>query len=315
MPLIPGRSYLTCEARTVWNLLNGIFVVYKPPMLHHLSVRSTICQRLCAELNEMKVRPPDTYVSIEGDTTKDMKVITHPNYADDPLVVGPRYQEDDIKFSVVNYMEKDSCGVLVCGINRGVKLVNMIRQSKLTRCYRVKGILGQATNNYFKTGKIMEKSTYKHVRRGVIDKICASMQSSHQKKMFELCGVDMQSQAAYELAVQGLIRPAENGVPILYEIKCIHFEPPEFTIEIVCINEYEGYLKTLIHDLGIALHTTATCTQILCFKNGLFDLQQALLSKYWDIEHILKNIHICREILKKNYNLLENTRSTLMANN
>lgn len=113
MPLIPGRSYLTCEARTVWNLLNGIFVVYKPPMLHHLSVRSTICQRLCAELNEMKVRPPDTYVSIEGDTTKDMKVITHPNYADDPLVVGPRYQEDDIKFSVVNYMEKDSCGVLV----------------------------------------------------------------------------------------------------------------------------------------------------------------------------------------------------------
>lgn len=133
--------------------------------------------------------------------------------------------------------------------------------------------------------------------------------------MFELCGVDIQSQAAYELAVQGLIRPADNGIPILYEIKCIDFEPPEFTIEIVCINEYEDYFKALIHDVGIALHTTATCTQILCFKHGLFDLQQALLSKHWDLESIIKNIHICREILRKNCNLLEETRTTLMTNN
>ncbi|KAK2586348.1 hypothetical protein KPH14_010640 [Odynerus spinipes] len=284
-------------------------------MQHYICVRSTILQRLCTDLNEMKVRPPDPYISIEGETTTKMRVITHPNYADDPLVVGPRYQEKDIKFAAVNRVEIDTCGVLIFGINKGTKFTNQIRESRPTRCYRLKGILGQATNTHFKTGKIVEKSTYKHVKRSYIDKICASMQSSHQKKMFELCGVDLQSQAAYELAAKGLVRPANTQIPILYEIKCIDFQPPEFMLEIVCINEDEQYLKTLIHELGLELHTTATCTLIQCFKYGLFDLQHALLSKQWDLESILNNIQVCREILRNNKYLLEQTSPTLVENN
>lgn len=48
--------------------------------------------------------------------------------------------------------------------------------------------------------------------------------------MTRLCGVDMQSQAAFELAVQGLIRPTETKVPMIYSIKCIYFRPPEFIL-------------------------------------------------------------------------------------
>jgi hypothetical protein len=48
--------------------------------------------------------------------------------------------------------------------------------------------------------------------------------------LFSQCGVDIQSQAAYELAVQGLIKPANSKIPLLYGIKCIHFQPPDFTI-------------------------------------------------------------------------------------
>jgi hypothetical protein len=48
--------------------------------------------------------------------------------------------------------------------------------------------------------------------------------------LFRQCGVDIQSQAAYELAVQGLIKPANSKIPLLYGIKCIHFQPPDFTI-------------------------------------------------------------------------------------
>lgn len=48
--------------------------------------------------------------------------------------------------------------------------------------------------------------------------------------LFSQSGVDIQSQTAYELAVQGLIKPANSKIPILYGIKCIHFQPPDFTI-------------------------------------------------------------------------------------
>lgn len=40
----------------------------------------------------------------------------------------------------------------------------------------------------------------------------------------------MQSQAAYELATSGLIRPSNSKIPLLYGIKCTHFEAPQFTI-------------------------------------------------------------------------------------
>ena len=40
----------------------------------------------------------------------------------------------------------------------------------------------------------------------------------------------MQSQTAYELATQGLIKPADSKIPIIYSIKSVDFKPPEFTI-------------------------------------------------------------------------------------
>lgn len=133
----------------------------------------------------MYVRPPVQHVAILGSTDKDMKVVVHDSYADHPLVVGPRYQMNDFRFAATSIMNRDTCGVVVCGINYGNQLVQRIRDAKCTRFHRVKGLLGQATDNYFHTGKIVERSTYAHVKRGHIDKICSSMQSSHQRKMFE----------------------------------------------------------------------------------------------------------------------------------
>lgn len=133
----------------------------------------------------MHVRPLVKHVSIRGDTTKKMKVITHESYADHPLVVGPRYQPKDFKLICANYMHKDMSGLMVCGINAGTKWAHKLKDSKSPTSYRIKGILGKATDTYFITGKIAEKATYKHVKRITIDKVCAYMQSVHQKKMFE----------------------------------------------------------------------------------------------------------------------------------
>lgn len=48
-----------------------------------------------------------------------------------------------------------------------------------------------------------------------------------------LCGVDMQSQTAYELAAQGPIRPLNSNIPVVYGIKCVEFNLPDFTIGII----------------------------------------------------------------------------------
>jgi len=48
-------------------------------------------------------------------------------------------------------------------------------------------------------------------------------------------GVDIQSQKAYELACRGLLRPAADSQPafsgpVLYDIRCVQFKPPDFTL-------------------------------------------------------------------------------------
>ena len=133
----------------------------------------------------MEVRPPFKYVSIEGETNKEMDVIVRDSYADDPLVVGPRYVPDNFRLSGANRMSRESSGILVCGVNSGAKLVHQLKMAKLTKFYKIKGILGQARDNDFATGRIVEKSVWKKVKRHNIDRVCASMQASHQKKMFE----------------------------------------------------------------------------------------------------------------------------------
>lgn len=41
----------------------------------------------------------------------------------------------------------------------------------------------------------------------------------------------MESQEAYESASSGLVRPANRDVPpIIYGVKCIEFQPPDFTL-------------------------------------------------------------------------------------
>ncbi|XP_011302400.1 probable tRNA pseudouridine synthase 2 [Fopius arisanus] len=289
----------TRNAEEIYRSLNGVFAIYKPASNSLSQVRMTLLTHICRDLNGLDVRPPENYVHIEGDTTKKMTVSVEPSYADHPLIVGPRYQPTDFKMSWAHQISTDMSGIMLVGINKGTRMVSKIKQSNPMRFFKVKGILGQATDNYFITGRIREKSTWKHIKRINIDRVCSSIQFSHQRRMFEVSGVDIQSQAAYELAIQGPIRPAENKLTMLYAMKCVDFNPPEFTLEIICINENDSFIKNLVHNMGIYLRSTSTCTQIQCFQYGVFGINNGLLKKDWDLENITKNMHECRRILGK----------------
>jgi len=66
------------------------------------------------ELNLCGVRSPENRVVISGDTTKELNVKVETNYADNVLVVGPRYQTQDIKCIWTTHLGKRVSGV--CGM-------------------------------------------------------------------------------------------------------------------------------------------------------------------------------------------------------
>lgn len=75
---------------------------------------------------------------------------------------------------------------VVVGFQDGVKMVTQMYHSQLTKAYKLHGKLGSATDTYFINGMVVEKASYKHVKRSNIEKVASYIQAMHQKKMFEL---------------------------------------------------------------------------------------------------------------------------------
>lgn len=192
----------------------------------------------------------------------------------------------------------------VLGLNKGVKYCNRIRENRPIKVYHITGKLGKSTETHFNDSPVTVRSTYNHVHPEKVNSLLASMQASHQKKMFEMCSVDLQSQAAYELAVKGLIRPAVSNIPLIYGLKCIDFQKPFFTIEVHAANESEAYLGILIHEIGLQLKTVAHCTQIRCIRNSYFTLEDCLVRRCWNLQSILSSLSKCNTILKDHPEIL-----------
>ncbi|XP_050525373.1 pseudouridylate synthase TRUB2, mitochondrial [Daktulosphaira vitifoliae] len=300
-----------------FKLLNGVVCLYKPSGVSLRSCRHNLLLKLCKDLNSLEVRPPEDRVVITGDTTKELKVNIEPSYADNILVVGPRYQSEDFKCIWATHLASRISGVIIMGINSGTKMVYQLDHNYPIRTYHLHGQLGLMTKNMFIDGKVVEKGRYDFIKRENVDKLMSTIQASSQKKMFELAGVDSQSQTAYELAEKGLIRPSTNKEPLIYGINCIKLELPNFVLEVNIINEYENYLLSLVHEIGLKLRCSATCTAIRCIRYSAFNIEQALLNKHWNLEYILKNMKECNAMYKKLYKLpsfLTNTSFLIQKN-
>jgi mitochondrial mRNA pseudouridine synthase TRUB2 len=206
------------------------------------------------DLNQMEVRPPREIVKIEAVSNEHNEekyiVRTEPDLADNVLIVGERYQPEDISSVCSCHLGKFSSGVMselglgstrqhcsltrnifiVLGLNKAKKTAFRLRENRPIKVYHVTGRFGRATESHFSDSPVTMRATFDHISLNKINSYLASMESSHQKKMFELCGVDLQSQAAFELAVQGPLRPAVSNIPLLYSIRCIEYKKPYFTL-------------------------------------------------------------------------------------
>lgn len=168
------------------------------------------------------------------------------------------------------------------------------------RVYRVTGFLGKSTENHFGDSRITSRYSFDHVYEEKINRILSSMQSSHQKKMFDLAGVAIDSQAAFELASQGPIRPAETTIPLIYSIKLVELRKPFFTLEIHCINESEDYLGMLVHEIALDMKTAAHCTSIRCIRYGHFTVDDSVLRHNWNLQSLVNSMSECNRIVEAN---------------
>ncbi|XP_069097543.1 pseudouridylate synthase TRUB2, mitochondrial isoform X2 [Pleurodeles waltl] len=242
-------------APAVLRSLQGLFAVYKPPGVHWKLVRDAV------ETNLLKVK-------------------------------GPNYTQ--LKVGAGHRLDVKSSGVFVLGLGYGTKLLTNMYNANFTKDYTVCGLFGKATDDFSDTGRLVEKTTYDHIIRDKLERILAVIQGTHQKALLAYSGVDLKSQEAYELAVEGLLRPLDKSPPIITGIRCLHFAPPEFTLQIQCLNETQQYLRKVVHEIGLELKSSAVCTHVRRTRDNFFGLDDALLRTHWNLDNILKAIEDSR---------------------
>ncbi|XP_016067310.1 PREDICTED: probable tRNA pseudouridine synthase 2 isoform X2 [Miniopterus natalensis] len=166
----------------------------------------------------------------------------------------------------------------------------LLLASAASEDYTVRGLLGKATDDFSEDGRLVEKTTYDHVTREKLDRILALIQGSHQKALVTYSSLDLQTQEAYEMAVRGLIRPMSKSPMLITGIRCLHFAPPEFLLEVQCMHETQKQLRRLVHEIGLELKTSAVCSQVRRTRDGCFTLDDALLRTQWDLYSIQEAI-------------------------
>uniref|UniRef100_A0A1I8PZT6 Pseudouridine synthase II N-terminal domain-containing protein n=1 Tax=Stomoxys calcitrans TaxID=35570 RepID=A0A1I8PZT6_STOCA len=298
------------DASVIFRNLNGIINVYKPQGMKVKHVKAAILNNICKDLNELRANnEPQLHqvplLATGGAADPLLRKVHSLNLAEHVLSTGPLYEMEDIRCATVASLGQHTSGVLLFGINKGLKQSMRIQRNRPVRAYHVTGKLGVATENHLPNSLITLKANYRHVHPDRLSSLASSLQASHQRKMFELCGVDLQSQAAYEIACKGLIRPANNTQPVIYGIKLIDFQRPHFTLEIHAINETEDYLATLIHEIGIELRSVAHCTALRCIRHGKFTVEGALLRQAWNLPGVVRNMREQKQILEQHPYLLK----------
>ncbi|XP_054883626.1 mitochondrial mRNA pseudouridine synthase TRUB2 [Poeciliopsis prolifica] len=288
----------------MFHRLEGLFCVYKPAGVHWKLVRDTIETNLLKGVNDTPAPPLPHEVRFLPNPNKQpeapgglmLRPVSVPVLSKHPLVTGPEFQH--LKVGVGHRLDASSSGVLVLAVGNGNKILNDLYQIRTTRDYTLEGEFGMATHDFTHTGRIVERSTYNHITQEKMETVLAMLEGANQKALRMYSSVDMNSQEAYELAVEGLLGPDGKSVPILTGLRCIRFQPPHFTLEVQCLNETQKYLRKVVHEIGLELRSTAVCKGVRRTRDGFFTLPDALTRNHWSAADILQAVQKYRS--KKN---------------
>ncbi|TRY78236.1 hypothetical protein TCAL_08967, partial [Tigriopus californicus] len=297
-----GTAAKALRARQAWHMLQGgVLCFFKPNQCPLPALQDQISRQLTQELNRIHAQDQwhayqhPTAVTADFATDLDQLGPAPPSYQRHPLALGAGFEPSDLFLHVVNPLPHRVGGVVLSTINHAA-LAHQIERAQCIRTYRVEVQLGRGTRTGFADGPVQERSRNPFLRRSQVDRILATIQSNYQRDAFDFAQVRLDSQAAYELAARGPIRPQMDSHALIYHCKCVQFEDSRMELEFSCINEDEDFILGFIQDLSLKLKTNATIHRMRCIRYGFFTLDHALLVKHATLSHVLTHTWIMPKV-------------------
>lgn len=160
-------------------------------------------------------------------------------------------------------------GLLILCCGKGTKSIEFFQQR--TKYYYGEITLGASTASFDAETEVKEEAPYDHVDEEQIKQV---LEKEFQGDITQYppiySAIKHKGRRMYELAREGKDVKAYPRIVSIYDIKLIDYNPPVIKLQIECGTG--TYIRSIAHDLGIALKTRGhlsklTRTQIGEFKN------------------------------------------------
>ena len=162
-------------------------------------------------------------------------------------------------------------GVLVVCLGQATRLSEYLLGHD--KAYHATIRLGLETNTYDASGEIL--ATHRvDLDRAEVERALAQFVGEIQQVPPMYSALKRGGQKLYELARLGIEVEREARAVVIYSIALRRYQAPDALIEVKC--SAGTYIRSLAHDLGVALGTGGHLTELTRTASGPFTLDQAL---------------------------------------
>lgn len=163
-------------------------------------------------------------------------------------------------------------GVLLIGTNEATKILPYLCQ--LDKEYVFTAQLGIITDTYDSEGKIVEKRDFNTVDKSLILKVSEQFKGTILQKPPIFSALKHKGKPLYKYARNGIVVDTKPREVCIHTLELLKLDPPDISFRVVCSTG--TYIRSLCHDLGLALGTGAHIVELTRTRTGNFTIQNSL---------------------------------------
>ncbi len=161
-------------------------------------------------------------------------------------------------------------GVLIVALGDATKILQFLLVDD--KSYRATLKLGETTDTYDALGRELTKKPVPAIDIDSVDRFCSGFRGTIEQQPPMYSALKRDGVPLYKLARQGLEVERESRTITIERLTVVAVDSPFVTIEVDCSKG--TYIRSLVHDLGIAIGCGAHLTELCRLRSGRFTIDQ-----------------------------------------
>ena len=186
-----------------------------------------------------------------------------------------------IKVGHAGTLDPLASGILLVCIGRATKLVDALQAEE--KEYIADVMLGATTPSYDLEHEIDQTYPYEHITREAVEEALASLTCERLQTPPVYSAKKIEGTRAYELARAGEEVAVRQALITIYEMEIVEYDLPRVRIRVRCSKG--TYIRSLAHEIGLALHSGAHLSSLRRTRSGGFTLEKA-----YELDDFLENL-------------------------